>query len=389
MNVFLITIISIAIVFSVTIILLLSLMISAKTKMVPIPTPLPPKTYYQCQENQCIASDSGYSSKDECQQNCIPKPDDSVTMAIWSGGATDWQDLLGKVDYIFLASALPQEMTPDINQKYGGAFLHIDATPEVDFIPSVIGSQKLLLSIGGSAASMDGWKTMAQQSIDSWVTYFMELKKTFGIGGIDWDIEPDNLYSPGDDSDLVNTFFGDLSVSLKTADPTYHISVTVFGNAGKYTKGQATAALIENYIDFIDVIPIMIYNGGMWRKSTYGSWCGFADGFLNMFSEKVKQKTLYAVWIASQSKENADCCGSCIAEVLNRVKSGMGAGIAFWCYGGYNGACSNFKSANLTVIQQLQKTGLSTTEQELQNVLLHEPPYNTHPEYCLSNGCGN
>ena len=313
----------------------------------------------------------------------------TLQTAIWSGGATDWQDLLGKVDYIFLATALPQEMTPDINQKYGGAFLHIDATPELHFTPSLIGNQKVLLSIGGSVATLQGWVHMAQQSIDSWVSYFIALKTKFGIGGIDWDIEPDTLYSPNTDTELVNTFLGNLSRALKKADPSYRISVTVFGNALKYTKGQATAALMENYIDAIDVIPIMVYNGGMWRKSTYGSWCGYADEFFNLFSDKVKQKTLYAVWIASQSKEGADCCGSCISEVLKRVQSGIGAGIAFWCYGGYNGACSNFKPVNMAVIQQLQKTGLQTTEQELQNVLLQVSPYNTHPEYCLQNGCGN
>jgi hypothetical protein len=146
---------------------------------------------------------------------------------------------------------------------------------------------------------------------------------------------------------------------------------------------------LENYIDSIDVVPIMLYNGGMWRKSTYGSWCQYAQDFFNLFSTSVQNKILYAIWMASQTKANADCCGSCIAEVLTRVQSGAGAGIAFWCYGGYNGACSNYKPVNLAVLDQLRATGVETTEAQLQQVILANAPYDTNPGYCMADGCGN
>lgn len=319
-----------------------------------------------------------------------PGPGSSFVTAVWSGGMTDWQDLLGKVDYIFLATALPQDMTTDINKDYGGAFQYIDKTPATDFVPSQIGNQKLLLSIGGSNASIAGWLGMAQKPLQDWVSYFLALKAEFGIGGIDWDIEPDTLYAEGADTTTVCTFFGELSRALKKADPMYQVSVTVFGNATKYTKGKAVAAFMENYIDAIDVIPIMLYNSGMWRDDTYGSWCTYADGFFSLFSSAVAAKTLYAIWMASQSTSNADCCGSCIAEVLSKVSSGVGQGIAFWCYGGYTGACGTpaFKPVTLAVLDQLQKTGLQTTEEQLQTLILANAPYATNPEYCLSNGCG-
>ena len=316
------------------------------------------------------------------------------TTAIWSGGNTDWQDLIGYVEYIYVASALPQEMTPDINIQYGGAFKHISATPDLYFKPSIIGSQNVLLSIGGSAASIQGWKDMAiKYTIDDWISYFTILYSKYGINGIDWDIEPDSLYQDNSDNTIICTFIGELSKKLKSKISVYKISVTVFGNVQKYVKNKSVALMLENYIDYFDVIPIMLYNGGMWRANTWGSWCDYAKSFFQFVSEKVGKKILYAVWIASQSKDNADCCASCINQIIQYVQNKQGLGMALWCYGGYLGACSNFKEINLKVLQSIKSNKNShditiPTLKQLQEIFENTYPYKENPSWCLSDGCG-
>ena len=312
----------------------------------------------------------------------------SFKTAIWSGGDKDWQDLIGVVDFIFVATALPQQLTPDISDNFGNAFNNITATPDLYFKPSLISTQDILLSIGGSVANIDGWLKMTKTAIQDWVSYFTILKQKYGINGIDWDIEPDSLYGDSKDNDTIAEFIGTLSKELKQKDSAYKISVTIFGNKDKYVLNKSIHGMLEKYIDYIDIIPIMLYNGGMWRDDTWGSWCKYATDFFAIVSKNVQNKILYAVWTASQQKNGADCCASCVYEIIQNVQKGQGAGIALWCYGGYLGACSNFKEVNLSLLKTLKKSGINTTFQELQDAFSEMTIYRQNPLYCLKNGCG-
>jgi hypothetical protein len=189
---------------------------------------------------------------------------------------------------------------------------------------------KLILSIGGSNAGPTGWKAMALGGVDNWVGYFKNLFLTSGLQGLDWDLE--QIVDPSNpNSTVVWDFIGQVSQQLKAAGNT--ITFTIFQSTN---PGFPPAWFLQKYADACTYVVVMLYNGGVYVDASGGSWCGFAATTYGALPSALQSKFIYALYPLGGTQS---CCAPCVQQAVDYIRAGKGVGIAFWCYGGWLGAC--------------------------------------------------
>ena len=284
-----------------------------------------------------------------------------IVSMVWSG-ADDWQN--STADIVALSSVLPDTLAA-YNLKNPVFQVTNHMTPALaKKIPGVV-----TISIGGSSAGDSEWQSMASGGVTAWTSFFTNLFNTTGVHGLDWDLE--NISTPS-----VYDFIGQLSQQLKKVDPTYVITYTVFGNISK----QPPLSFYNNYLNGCDYVVFMLYNGGPYNAtvSGSGSWCDYLDQSLNVLPAAVRTKFLYATY---PNGGTVSGCGPLIQQMVDYIRAGKGAGVAFWCYGGWNGVCKNGMSTIDAWVKILNQGG-GTGVQQL-NVAF---PGCTGP--FASSGCG-
>ena len=248
----------------------------------------------------------------------------SIVSMVWSGG-DEW--LSSKANIVALSSILPSAMS--LFQPWACC------NSPVTKVQAQSISGTLILSIGGSSANDGGWSDMAKEGVDKWVGYFKNLFLTSGLNGIDWDLEMITTLSNYD-------FIGKVSQQLKAAGAT--ITFTIFGN--NKNPQFPPLSFLQTYADACTYVVLMLYGGdGMWVDATYGSWCDFASNTVATLPAALQSKYLYALY---PSGATHSCCAPCIQKAVDNIRAGNGVGIAFWCYGGYLGACNT--PLNLAVV---------------------------------------
>ena len=252
-----------------------------------------------------------------------PRSPLSIVSMVWSGGI-DW--LKSKARIVALASAIPSSIA-----NFSPWTSIMPATPTIAQTSSVPGT--VVLSIGGSNGGGDSsFAAMAGDGVDAWFNYFTNMFKTTGLNGIDWDLEG---ISPT--NSVVYNFVGQLSSKLKATGAL--ITFTIFGN--KDNMYFPPLNFITTYLDACTYIVFMLYNGGMWVDSASlyeDSWCTYVDTALAVLPAAVQSKFLYALYPKAAGK--IPCCAPCVQQAVDNIRAGKGAGIAFWCQGGYLGGCT-------------------------------------------------
>ena len=254
-----------------------------------------------------------------------------IPSMVWSGG-NDW--FHSKAQIVALASVLPTAMS---SFKPWTGVVPGPVTPTE--ASNIIG--KLILSIGGSNAGPAGWSAMAQGGVDNWVGYFKNLFLSSGLQGIDWDLE--QIVDPANpNSTIVWDFIGQVSQQLKAAGNT--ITFTFFGNNDN--PAFPPAWFLQKYADACTYAVLMLYNGGQWTDASWGSWCKFYDSTYAALPPALQSKVMMALYPSGGAQS---CCAPCIQQAVDNVRAGKGAGIAFWCYGGWLGACGEVEAHKLIV----------------------------------------
>jgi len=243
----------------------------------------------------------------------------SIVTMVWSGGA-DW--VKSKAHIVALSSVLPGALSTFTAESIVNAVTYLMSPTLAKSIPGTV-----TISFGGSNAGDAEWTAMAAGGVAAWATFFNNVFVSTGLHGIDWDLE--GIVTPS-----VYDFVGQLSQKLKSMDPTYVITFTVFGNVAK----QPPVSFFNNYLSACDYVVFMLYNGGPWNaaSASYGSWCDYLSQSLKVLPAAVQSKFLYATYPMGGTFLG---CAPMIQQMVDNVRAGKGAGVAFWCYGGYNGAC--------------------------------------------------
>jgi hypothetical protein len=320
------------------------------------------------------------------QNNAKGTSSSSMVTMVWSGGP-DW--LSSKAQIVALASAVPNAC-PGVTAPAGTTFFSPWANccnaPTLAQAKSIPGT--LILSIGGSNAT--GWTPMATiGTIAQWVSYFQNNVFNLGVHGIDWDLE-------GLPSNAEWTFVGELTKALKQADPTLLFTFTIMGNVNNAEFPPESSGFLQTYGYLCDHLVFMLYGLGMWAEPSDGqAWCQFLDKTLESVPNNMLSKFLYALWPLGGT---VDCCAACIQQAVDYIRVGKGAGVAFWCYGGWLGSCGTSKyqytdpTTNITstitskmIVEswvEILNAGGGTGVSDFQSV---------HPGctgYTLTNGCG-
>ena len=243
---------------------------------------------------------------------------DKIVTMVWAGGSNFYDNTS---DIVALASVIPQSLA----SFTGNPFSTCCSTPDKGRVQAMNG--KVVLSFGGSGASESGWQEMMADGIDAWYQEFENLFEKTGIQGIDWDLEE---LSPGS---KVFDFVGELSAKLQGKGGT--VTFTFFGNPDN--PAFPPQSFLDNYSDACTYAPIMLYNGGMWVPSTWGSWCDYAEKTKSRLSENMLKKVLFGLY---PKGGDIPCCGACVAKALEFVDTGFGSGVAFWCSDGWLGSCT-------------------------------------------------
>ena len=242
-----------------------------------------------------------------------------IPTMVWSGG-DDWMN--SKASIVALASALPAAMA---------RFDPWTQTVPSAIVPTMVSIPgKLTLSIGGSAASDSGWSAMASGGVDNWVGYFKNLFVTSGLDGIDWDLENITTTSTYD-------FIGQVSQQLKAAGHT--ITFTIMQSKNIMFPPMS---FLQTYAGACTYIVLMLYDSGMYvdgPTSPNNSWCDYAANTLAALPPALQSKFMYALYPYNGTPSHS-CCALCIQQAVDYIRAGKGVGIAFWCFGGYTGACS-------------------------------------------------
>lgn len=247
----------------------------------------------------------------------------SLVSMVWSGGK-DW--LNSKAQIVALATALPAGLSSF------SPWNNCCSPPTPAQAKTIQGT--LILSVGGSNSDDGGWSDMAAGGVNAWLTYFKNLFLSTGINGIDWDIENINVTNTA-----VYNFIGQLSQLLRAMGAL--VTFTIFGN--DKNAWFPPASFLSTYGSSCDYIVFMLYNGGMWTENNWKSWCDHLQETLPFIPQSMMSKFLYAVYPTG----GQPCCAPCIQQAVDNIRGGKGAGVAFWCYGGWLGSCNSAESQKI------------------------------------------
>jgi len=191
----------------------------------------------------------------------IPK---GVIKAAWSSiiGCGE-----GEFDIISLASALPANYSVSYNDFFTKT---INGTYKKDM--SKRSKTRYVISIGGSNATPDGWKSFIEKLLSQGgIMDFMNACKCYGIVGVDWDLE-------GTDASMVPDIIK-INRALKSADKNFIVILTIL-------LGSTTtfAPMIPEH-DTYDYLALMLYNGGMYTADGTGAGCDW-DGWAELICSR-------------------------------------------------------------------------------------------------------
>lgn len=332
------------------------------------------------------ANDKKFMKHSRLAKNSLVNPIPIPTM-VWSGGSR-WMN--SKAHIVALSSYLPGAIS-----TFNTTLSNVCSNPGTSGNPVTPAVTKTMpgyvtLSVGGSNAQMSGWLDMVNEGVNAWVTLLTSVFTSTGIVGLDWDMEGINGTQAQVDS--VYTFIGQLSLALKKAVSGTIITFTMFGN---YSNSSfPSASFLNTYADACDYVPFMLYNGGTWvddPSHSWGSWCQYGPATIAKLPLAMQKKVLYGLYPKGGTYS---CCAPCIQQVVDFIRSGLGAGVAFWCYDGWLGACNS--EASLAIVEAWVEilnagggNGVADFEVAYPNSSCTDSPGNVAiPSYTTYNGCG-
>jgi hypothetical protein len=218
--------------------------------------------FYQSREKYADTECIYYEST--CQGQCAvppPPPPTKTKTGVWSSVIGCGQDTF---DFISLGSALPQNYIVSEDDFFSGNI-------EGMYDPTLSqGKSKYFISIGGSNATMDGWRSFLNTaSVD--VQKFYDQCVSRGIAGVDFDIEefPDDVLEK----------VVDLCAGLRNISPSFLIMYTIL-----LGQPKSFASLLNNPA-YYDYLTLMLYDGGMYDAKGTGAGCDW-DGWAEIFLSK-------------------------------------------------------------------------------------------------------
>jgi hypothetical protein len=193
----------------------------------------------------------------------------------------------GTFNIISLGSALPQDYKiTGLNDFFG----KIEGTFNNNLSN---GKTKYIISVGGSAASIEGWTSFLTQitSNQQNVINFINGCKCRGVVGIDFDLEQTTQSMIPNIINLVN--------QIKMIDNNFIVMYTILlGSPDTYANLLNTS----NY----DYLSLMLYNGGMYEATGSGAGCDW-DGWAELILSKGTAGCKYPLRDGCISKYTPDC----------------------------------------------------------------------------------
>lgn len=192
----------------------------------------------------------------------------------------------------------------------------------------------VLLTIGGSLASPQGWMDMVNAGVDNNVALLSDMCAQRGLVGIDWDLEI--LPTPATCDNL--QFWDWLAqVNTKLREYKWVVALTMSGDplmSSGNPPGEKNDYFQKN-ADSFDFVNVMLYGSQMWTLNENGaimSWCGYADKVRESYPA-LESKLFYGITVMTQGGTGSACCEACINEALEMItQNKYGIGVAIWCY---------------------------------------------------------